>query len=136
MLIPLAIAAALAQTGSGADIVAADKAWATAITKQDFAALERLLSDDLNYIHSTGVIDTKRSYIDSMKTGNQKYISAVHVDPKVKIYGATAVLTSGLHVESTTKGVASSNKLRLIHVWVKQGGRWQLVAHQTSRLPN
>jgi hypothetical protein len=34
-----------------------------------------------------------------------------------------------------TKGVPFDNQLMMMHVWVKQGKDWKLVAHQTTRLP-
>ena len=36
--------------------------WLSGITKNDFPLLERVLADDLHYLHSTGVIDTKASF--------------------------------------------------------------------------
>ncbi|MCI0424027.1 MAG: hypothetical protein L0312_33270 [Acidobacteria bacterium] len=35
----------------------------------------------------------------------------------------------------STKGQPFNNQLRLLHVWLKQVGKWTLVAHQTTRLP-
>ena len=35
----------------------------------DFAAMERLYGDDLVYIHSSTVQDTKASFIESMRSG-------------------------------------------------------------------
>ena len=134
-MLVLTAAASLAQSKGSAEIVAADKAWAKAITGKDFAALENLLADDLVYSHSTGVVDTKKSYIESQKSGVQKYISVDHTDPKVQLYGNTAVLTSGLKMHTETKGTEQTASFRVIHVWVKKDGRWQMVAHQTTRLP-
>ena len=131
----LSAAASLAQSKGSAEIIAADKAWAAAITTKDFAALEKLLADDLVYSHSTGVVDTKKSYIDSQKSGVQKYISVDHSDPKVQLYGNTAVLTSGLKMHTETKGTEQTASFRLIRVWAKKDGHWQLIAHQTTRLP-
>ncbi len=130
----LALAAA-AQDQSAQEVVAADQAWAKAIMKMDYPALEKLLGEELVYTHSTGIIDTKRQYIDSLKSGLQKYNSVEHIEPKVQVHGNTAVLTSGLKMDTTTKGAQQVASFRVIHVWVKRGGSWQLVAHQTTRLP-
>ncbi|MDX2180083.1 MAG: nuclear transport factor 2 family protein [Bryobacteraceae bacterium] len=131
----LATSALSAQDKKAAAIVAADKAWADAVTKTDTAALEKLLADDLVYTHSTGLIDTKRQYIDNLKSGAQQYHSVTHLDPKVQVYGDTAVLTSGLKMDTTSKGARQQSSFRLIHVWVKKPVGWQLIAHQTTRLP-
>jgi len=124
-----------AQDKNAADILAADKAWADAVTKTDTAALEKLLADDLVYTHSTGVVDTKRQYIDNLKSGAQQYHSVTHLDPKVQVYGGTAVLTSGLKMDTTSKGARQQSSFRVIHVWTKKPAGWQMIAHQTTRLP-
>lgn len=124
-----------AQSKQADEIVATDKAWAAAIMGKDFAALEKLLADELVYTHSTGIVDTKKAYIESQKSGVQKYLSVEHKDPEVRLYGNTAVLTSGLKMHTETRGMDQTASFRVIHVWVKQNGRWQLAAHQTTRLP-
>ena len=55
----------------------------------------------------------------------------------VRTYGNTAVLMATAQVETSQKGGAPSPAhLRFIHVWINRNGRWQLVAHQSLRLPN
>lgn len=125
----------MAQSKTQDEVIAADKAWAAAIVGKDFAALEKLLADDLVYTHSTGIIDTKKAYIDSQKSGAQKYLSVDYDGPKVQAYANTAVLTSGLKMHTETRGNDQTASFRVIHVWVKKDGRWQMVAHQTTRLP-
>jgi ketosteroid isomerase-like protein len=133
MLVSLAFAA---EPKTKDAVSAADKAWAAATVKSDGAALGKLLADDLNYIHSTGAIDSKATFIDKLKSGEQKYLKFDHEDIDVRLYGATAVLTSTARVESITKGVKGPpNHLRFIHVWYYSKGAWQLVAHQSLRIP-
>ena len=52
-----------------------DKRYA-AMTKGDFGALEALLHDQLLYTHSSGVTDTKASWLDSLKSGKLKFLNA------------------------------------------------------------
>ena len=116
-------------------VAAADKAWAAATVKGDAAQLNQLLADDLNYIHSTGAIDTKATFIDKLKTGYQKYFKFEHEEIDVRLYGATAVLTGTANVASSTKDVViPKNHLRFIHVWYYSNGAWQLVAHQALKI--
>ncbi len=127
--------AAEAQTKEA--VVAADKGWAAATVKGDTAALGKLLADDLKYIHSTGTIDDKSLFIGKLKSGEQKYLKLEHDEGvEVKLYGPTAVLTATARVETITKGVKGPpNHLRFIHVWYYTKGAWQLVAHQSLKIP-
>lgn len=133
--IVLCLGTALAQAPMQEEVSKAETAWARAIEKTDAAALERILADDLVYAHSTGLVETKQQYIKSMQSGNQKYASVQPVNPNVRVYGDTAVVNSKVRMTGATKGQPFDNELLLIHVWVKKQGRWQLVAHQTTRLP-
>ncbi len=142
MIRHIALALTLAFLSSAAEpqtkdaVTAADKAWAAATVKADAAALGKLLADDLNYIHSTGAIDDKASFIGKLKSGEQKYLKIDHDGSDVRLYGSTAVLTATARVESITKGVKGPpTHLRFIHVWFYSKGAWQLVAHQSLRIP-
>lgn len=136
LAVTLAGASGAAEPRSKEAVTAADKAWAAATVKGDAATLNRLLAGDLNYIHSTGTIDTKAMFIDKLKTGQQKYSKLEHEGMDVRLYGATAVVTAAAQVESSTKGVVNApSRLRFMHVWYYSKGAWQLVAHQSLRIP-
>ena len=128
--------AAMAFAGAEDDVKKAEQAWADAITKNDFAALNLVLADDLHYLHSTGLVDTKAAYIDSMKSGKQKYISVKYGQMKVRVYGGAAVVNADAMVSSTTDGKPGNNHLAFTHVFAKKAGKWQLVSHQSLRLAN
>lgn len=117
-------------------VAALDKAWAAATVKGDAATLNKLLAEDLNYIHSTGLIDSKKMFIDKLQNGQQKYFKLQHEGMEVRLYGPTAVVTATAMVESSSKGVNNApGRLRFMHVWYYSKGAWQLVAHQSLRIP-
>lgn len=134
----LAAVALVAADPKTADAVkSADKAWSVATVKADHAALGKLLADDLQYIHSNGEIDTKASFSEKMKTGFRTYQRLDHEGMDVRLYGDMAILTATAQVVTAAKGQAAPvAHLRFIHVWQYKGGRWQMVAHQSLRLPN
>ena len=136
-ILAVTVCAAAVAAGAGLEdeVRKAESAWVTAITKNDLSGLEKILANSLVYTHSTGVVDTKASYIDSLRGGNQRYESVTHDDMKLQMFGNTGVLTAKVRMTGKTKGVPFDNQLRVVHVWVKQQGAWQLVAHQTTRLP-
>jgi len=116
------------------DVKAAEMVWLNGITKNDFPALEKVLAPDLYYLHSTGVADTKASYIDSMKSGRQKYASGKINDLKVRVYGSTAVINGDANFEFVTAGKPGKAHLKYTHVFVKNGKQWQLVSHQSLKV--
>ena len=128
---------AMAADKSAEAVKAAEKAWATATVAANEAALKQILADDLTYTHSTGDTDTRAVFIDNLKTGVRKYHKVNHESMDVRLYGNTAVLTATAQVETSQKGGAvNPAHLRFIHLWVLKNGKWQMVAHQSLRLPN
>jgi ketosteroid isomerase-like protein len=131
-------AALTAAADRTADAVkAAEKSWATATVAGDENTLKQVLADDITYTHSNGETDTKAVYISNLKTGARKYHKIEHEGMDVRLYGNTAVLTATAKVETSQKGGSPSPAhLRFVHVWYLNRGQWQLVAHQSLRLPN
>ena len=118
-------------------VMSAEKTWSKALVASDTAALDRAMADDLTYSHSSGKTDTKRTYIDRIRSGAQKYTSFVY-DPgaTVRIYGDTALLNATAQVVSLTDGKPNALHLRFLHVFIKRDGRWLLTAHQSTKLPD
>ncbi len=117
-----------------AAILALDKQWSDSIVKGDTATLEKLLSDDLVYAHSTGIVDTKTSYIAKIKERRQVYKSFEQHKPTVNIYKDSAVTFSYVRVTGTNQAGVFDDKVMLIHFWVKQNNTWRLAAHQTTKI--
>lgn len=114
---------------------AAEDARFKAQTTNDFKALDELLADDLTYTHSSAAVDSKATYIESMRSGAVKYESIEPRDVQIRVYGTTAVITGAGRFKVTARGQALDNQLRYTDVWVLRNGRWQMVAWQSTRLP-
>jgi ketosteroid isomerase-like protein len=113
----------------------AEKGWAAAVQKGDWAALERMLGERLIYNHSTGVVEDKQQYLGRLRKGLQKYELIEHASMEVRAYGDAGVVSARVRMKGRSDQRWFDDRLIMLHVWVKQGGRWQLVAHQTTKLP-
>ena len=116
------------------EIRAVEKKWAAAIMAKDSATLEKLLGDGLIYAHSTGIIDSKKTYIAKVTSGEQRYEGAEHQDQTVKIYGTTAIVHAHMHMWGVNQNGKFDDQLMVLHAWLKTAAGWQLVAHQTTKL--
>jgi ketosteroid isomerase-like protein len=105
-----------------------------ALTEPDGSALESLLSDDLVYTHATGWRQTKAEFLASVRTGEIQCHSFTSADVKVRVYGSTAVVTGRASVKARAKGQELDVELLYLEAFVKQDGRWQLVAWQSTRV--
>jgi Domain of unknown function (DUF4440) len=75
---------------SDKEILALEDKRYTAMCGGDFATLEAMLHDELLYTHSSGLTDTKATWLASLRSGKTKYKSAACSDRKVRLAGDTA----------------------------------------------
>lgn len=115
-------------------VIKLEQEWVDALIKADIAKLETLYADTLVYTHSSGAVDDKAKYLANLKAGGTKYVSIDRDDIKVNLYGDTALVTCHALIKLKANGTDRTVDARMIHVYSKIKGRWQLVAHQTTKL--
>jgi hypothetical protein len=117
------------------EVVAAEMARYDAQTGDDFVAMDRIIGDDLVYIHSSSVVDDKKAYIESMRSSTVKYRTMRMQDHKVRIYDCLAIMTGTARFEVTVKGDDITVDLRFTESWAKRGDELQFVSWQATRIP-
>lgn len=117
------------------EVVKAEDARYAAQMANDFYAMDRLIADDLVYIHSSSVVDTKQSYIDSMRSGMVKYKVMRRSDVKVRTFGCIATLTGVGNFDVQLNDKDLSIELRFHSIWAKRDGKLQFVSWQATRTP-
>lgn len=120
----------------GQQIVDLDKKRMTAMAEKDVATLNAVLSDNLVYVHSSARVDTKQSLIGGMESGATVYAAVEPSDVKAQAFGDVVVLTGTARFRVVSKGVPNAFGVRFTDVYANQGGRWQMVAWQSTRLPD
>ena len=121
---------------NGAMVIALDKKRMDAMCQKDIAALNALLADDLIYTHSTARLDTKQSLIGGMTAGTTVYTAIEPSDVKAQDYGDTVILTGAARIHVMARGNPVSFGVRFTDVYTNKGGQWQMVAWQSTRLPD
>ncbi|MBL8211914.1 MAG: nuclear transport factor 2 family protein [Bryobacterales bacterium] len=134
LILLMAAASVLAAASVEDQIKEAEKAWSTAVAKNDFAALEKVLSDDLMYVHSNGEADSKKLFIDNLKNKVRTYHGVTYDSMTVKVSGNVALLAVKGGLDVTTRGARNQVKVAFLHTFVKKGSQWQLLGHQSARL--
>jgi hypothetical protein len=122
--------------GNGDRVIALDAQRMTAMSKGDVGTLNTLISDDLVYTHSSARLDTKQSLIENMQTGKTVYTAVVPSDVRAQDCGDSVVLTGVARISVNSGGNAMNFGVRFTDVWVNKGGNWQMVAWQSTRLPD
>jgi ketosteroid isomerase-like protein len=119
-----------------ADIARLEDERYAAMLGKDVAALERLLHRDLVYMHSSGIADSKASYIAGVRDRVWDYHNIERSDQTVRLAGTLALVFNRLKIDLSVRGVAKSLNNRALAVWVADdGGAWRLIALQSGIAP-
>lgn len=121
---------------NGQMIIELDKKRMQAMAAKDYAALNAIIADDLIYTHSSARLDTKQSLIGNMQSGSTVYQSVEPSDVKAQDLGDSVVLTGVAKIKVMTGGKPNVFTVRFTDVYAKRGGNWQMVAWQSTRLPD
>jgi hypothetical protein len=105
-----------------------------AMVKADISTLKSIFAEDLTYTHTNGETETKSSFLSTIETATFKYESIETTSTNVRIYGDTGVITGKGKIKLLAFGSPMSMEVSFIEVQVKSGGRWQLIAWQTTRI--
>jgi ketosteroid isomerase-like protein len=113
-----------------APIVAADERRRAIMNANDADSLGALLSEDLVYIHSNGLVDGKQSYIDRVRAGPGRYRNLTVKDFRVRRNGSTAICDGEVRFEHGVPG----GKTIVVHahflaIWRDEGGTWRLAGY-------
>ena len=98
----------------------------------DARALDRIYAADFIGVGPSGTVRTKPQVILDFTSGDLKFQSITTDDVQVRVYGNTAVETGRSTMIGEDKGQTVPRDTRFTRVWVKQQGRWLLVANHYS----
>ena len=119
---------------SDKEILALEDERYAAMCSGDFAALEAMLHDELLYTHSSGLTDTKVTWLASLRSGKTKYKSAAFSDRKVRLAGDTALVTGRAAIEAEINGQPRSLSV-FLNAWTKTPKGWKFIAWQSTPQP-
>ena len=119
-----------------AEVLQADDRRFEAMRKEDWPALEAALADDLTYVHSTARLESKKEHVDNLRGGRPHYRGIAPRDRTARVHGNIGIVngTSAMHVERD--GKAQHFTVRYLAVYLKSGAQWQMIAWQSTRVPD
>jgi ketosteroid isomerase-like protein len=104
-----------------------------AMMAADKAKLEMLVADQLSYGHSGGTVQNKAEFVSVIADKKTVYKTITLSEPTVSVVGNNAIARHTFAAEVEAGGQASSPKIGVLQVWVKDGGRWKLLARQAFK---
>jgi hypothetical protein len=118
-----------------AAVQAADDARVAAMKSPDRDKLSAIFSDELRYAHSSGVVDTKTSFIDALLKGTTKYHAIDYVERNFTFPApGIALMTGSANLKIGTPTGTIEPTLAFLAVWRLESGQWRFLAWQSCKL--
>jgi hypothetical protein len=103
----------------------------TALINKDSVLLTKLLSEDVTYGHTNGMIQTKAQLIRDVVSGTQDYKNIDPSDISIRFYDNTAIVLMKANVELEYAKKPMELLMYITLVWVYKDNDWKLVARQS-----
>ena len=101
-----------------------------AMRQGDLAALVASLADDYTLIGRDGKFETKTQRMEWLKGHVKDLATVTPSEIKVRVYGNAAVVTGLVSIDG--EGKEPEIRERFMQMWIKRGGKWQMVAGQIT----
>ena len=101
----------------------------------DSTILKDIAADDLVYVHSSGTVRNKKSFIDEFMKGQTVITTLTFSDQIIKISGKNAIVRHHLTGDTNKKNIAGTLDIIILQVWNRQHGVWKLLARQAAKIP-
>ena len=118
------------------DVIRAELARTKALEGDDLVALDKILGEDLRYVHASGKVDTKATLIEAIRSGDVHYISWQAKRLNARVLGDVAVLDGEYRVRVTDHRVQPDPldvNILILAVYALRNGTWQQIAWQSTR---
>jgi len=116
-------------------IVERENARYAALTASDADALDDILSDDVTYIHSTSIAETKDAQLAGQRHGVHRHGAIATIERRTRMFGNIAVTRGVIDMVDTAHGQPFTMRLRETLVWIEEGEVWRLLVRQATKLP-
>ncbi len=134
----------LGQTNSGSvarntspekEILSLERELVEAEQRRDTAAMERILAEDWIWTNFEGEVINRAQRVARIRNGARTVESQETEDVRVRVYRDAAVVTARANVRGMRRRDQPVNfSARYTRVYVRNNGRWQMVAQHSSRI--
>ena len=101
----------------------------------DSAVLASLVSDGLEYVHSSGTVRDKKGFINEFMKRQTNVTNVVFSNQTIKFSGDMAIVRHRMVADAHNPGYPPLIDIIVMMVWKKEGGNWKMLARQAAKLP-
>jgi uncharacterized protein (TIGR02246 family) len=107
-----------------------------AMLADDVEVFDRVLADDLVYVHSAGAVEDKQEFVEAVRERHWEYKRVRPESQQIVTSGNMAVVHAVLDFEGGKRGDAHKPiRMFTTLVWMRREDQWRLILRQATKLP-
>jgi hypothetical protein len=106
----------------------------SALINKDSLGLENLIHDSVSYGHSNGLLETKHSLWQNLKSNYIKYYDIKYKQLKIQSFNNIKIVRYAMDVNVDFENKNFNLELYNQQTWLYQNKRWQLIARQATKI--
>lgn len=131
----LTLSVSMAQSSQEKEVLDRVEMWRKAVLAQDVKTLDKVFANEMTYGHSNGHMDTKSSFIETIRDKKEVYKELNLDDMTVRIVGNNALVRHKMTGSvDMADGSVSKPNLGVLQVWNRTKNGWQLLGRQAYKL--
>lgn len=106
-----------------------------AMVSVDIETLAGIFADDLTYVHSTGLSQSKDELLGMLTRGDIRYVAFRVESVNYRAYGDTVVGSGVQSIDLTSSGKSFTSRSRYTVVYAPVDGAHRLASYQSTTMP-
>ena len=124
-----------AQSKDEKEVLALVETLRKAMMSADKSALESIASGDLSYGHSSGALEDKAAFVNSIATRKNEFVKIEFPDVTIKFTkNNSAIVRHKIVGDTRNDGKPATVNIGVVEIFEKQKGLWKMVARQAFKL--
>jgi len=103
--------------------------------KPDSVILADLVSEDLEYVHSSGTVRDKQGFINEFMKKQTRVTNVKFSNQTVRCSGDLAIVRHRMEADAHNPGYPPKLDIIILMIWKKENGKWKMLARQAAKLP-
>lgn len=105
-----------------------------ALESGDRKALENITMEKLSYGHSSGSIENRDLFIESLASGKSDFVTIKTSEQTISVSGNTSIVRLRLDAKTLDKGKEAEVHLHVMMVFQKEKRDWKILARQAVKI--
>ncbi len=100
----------------------------------DASALDRMMTDDLTFMHPNAHVETKTEFLDAVRTRRYLYKSLTDEERQIRVHGNTGIVSGICRIVVHVGGQDVDVRVAFTELWVKKGKSWKMALWQATQV--